>query len=106
MDATLRALVACVVFVPALAWSQPAPSWEQAKKDVLADYKKEQPGDKVLEITGPERKEGVAIAIRYYGGGMGERAHPSKTSDPLLGREPPLRSQRGPQTGKGSQPKT
>ena len=63
------------------AWAQPAPSWEQAKKDVLADYKKQQPGDRVLEITGPERKEGVAIAVRYYGAAMVERADQSKSSD-------------------------
>lgn len=69
-------LVFCVI-----AWAQPAPSWEQAKRDVLADYKKQQPGDKVLEITGPERKEGVAIVIRYYGGAQIERADKSKTSD-------------------------
>jgi hypothetical protein len=63
------------------AWAQPAPSWEQAKKDVLADYKKQQPGDKVLEITGPEKKEGIAILIRYYGGARVERADKSKSSD-------------------------
>jgi len=61
--------------------AQPAPSWEQAKKDVLADYTKQQPGAKVLEITGPERKEGVAIVIRYYGGAQVERADKSKSSD-------------------------
>jgi hypothetical protein len=68
-------------FMAGNAWAQPAPSWDQAKKDVLADYKKQQPGDRVLEITGPERKEGVAIAIRYYGGAQVERADKSKSSD-------------------------
>jgi hypothetical protein len=63
------------------AWAQPAPSWDQAKKDVLADYRKQQPGDKVLEITGPERQEGVLIVIRYYGGAQVERADKSKSSD-------------------------
>ena len=76
-----RMFCVALLLASAPAWSQPAPSWEQAKKDVLADYKKQQPGDKVLEITGPERKEGVAIAIRYYGGAMVERADKSKSSD-------------------------
>lgn len=76
----LCVMVAGLLFC-VIAWAQPAPSWEQAKKDVLADYKKQQPGDKVLEITGPERKEGVAIAIRYYGGAQVERADKSKSSD-------------------------
>ena len=75
-------IIALACFVAAgSAWAQPAPSWDQAKKDVLADYKKQQPGDKVLEITGPERKEGVAIVIRYYGGAQVERADKSKSSD-------------------------
>jgi hypothetical protein len=77
-----RWIVAALGFVfAAAAWAQPAPSWEQAKKDVLADYKKQQPGDQVKEITGPEKKEGVAIAIRYYGGAQVERADKSKSSD-------------------------
>ena len=75
-------IIALVGFIAAgSSWAQPAPSWEQAKKDVLADYKKQQPGDKVLEITGPERKEGIAIVIRYYGGAQVERADKSKSSD-------------------------
>jgi hypothetical protein len=76
-----RALLSAVLLAPLLAFGQAAPSWDQAKKDVLADYKNQQPGDKVLEITGPERKEGIAIVIRYYGGAMIERADKSKSSD-------------------------
>jgi hypothetical protein len=75
-------IIALAGFIAAgSAWAQPAPSWEQAKKDVLADYRKQQPGDKVLEITGPERKEGIAILMRYYGGALVERADKSKSSD-------------------------
>jgi len=78
----LRWIIALVGFISASSVSaQPAPSWEQAKKDVLADYKKQQPGDKMLEITGPEKKEGIAILIRYYGGAQVERADKSKSSD-------------------------
>lgn len=76
-----RWLCVALFLLPAAAAAQPAPGWEQAKKDVLADYKKQQPGDRVLEITGPERKEGVAILIRYYGGATVERADKSKSSD-------------------------
>ena len=81
MTALLRTLCVAALLAPASAWPQPAPGWEQARKDVLADYKKQQPGDKVLEITGPERKEGVAIVVRYYGGATVERADKSKSSD-------------------------
>jgi hypothetical protein len=81
MAALAKLYLACFLLLPLAAAAQPAPGWEQAKKDVLADYKKQQPGDKVLEITGPERKEGVAIAIRYYGGATVERADKSKSSD-------------------------
>ena len=81
MTVLLRTLFLVAFLVPFAASAQPAPSWDQAKKDVLADYRKQQPGDKVLEITGPEKKEGVAIAIRYYGGAQVERADKSKSSD-------------------------
>ena len=81
MAVLLRMFCVALLLTSAPAWSQPAPGWEQAKKDVLADYKKQQPGDQVLEITGPERKEGVAIVLRYYGGAIVERADKSKSSD-------------------------
>src|SRR6185436_5460693 len=81
MTVLLRTLFLVALLVPFAASAQPAPSWDQAKKDVLADYRKQQPGDKVLEITGPEKKEGVAIVIRYYGGAQVERADKSKSSD-------------------------
>ena len=75
----LRASVQVLVALGALAWSaiapaQPAPSWEEARKAILADYAKQQPGDKVLEVTGPEKREAILIAIRYYGSVLLERA--------------------------------
>ena len=81
MTVLQRTLFLAAFLVPFAATAQPAPSWEQARKDVLADYKKQQPGDRVMELTGPERKEGVAIVIRYYGGAQVERADKSKSSD-------------------------
>ena len=81
MKAMLRALLACACLLPALAWAQPAPGWEQAKKDILADYAKQQPGDKVLELSGPERKEGALIVVRYYGTATIERADRTRSRD-------------------------
>ena len=81
MHSIARLALVFFLFAPLAAAAQPAPGWEQARKDVLADYKKQQPGDKVLEITGPERQEGVLIVIRYYGGATVERADKSKSSD-------------------------
>jgi hypothetical protein len=81
MPASLRILCLLSLLAPLIAAAQPAPSWEQAKKDVLADYKKQQPGDTVKEIAGPERKEGIAILIRYYGSASVERADKSKSED-------------------------
>ena len=73
--------LACFLLVPLGAAAQPAPDWEQAKKDVLADYKKQQPGDQVKDIRGPERQEGIAILIRYYGSASVERADKSRSED-------------------------
>ena len=81
MHSIARLALVFFLLAPLAAAAQPAPGWEQARKDVLADYKKQQPGDKVLEITGPERQEGVLIVIRYYGGATVERADKSKSSD-------------------------
>ena len=81
MDRASRLLCAVALLGPALALAQPAPGWEEAKKAVLADYAKEQPGDKVLEITGPERKEGALIVVRYYGSALVERADRSRSHD-------------------------
>ena len=70
-----------MAIVPWAALAQPAPAWEQARKDILADYAKQQPGDKVLEITGPEKREGVLIAVRYYGSALVERADKTRSRD-------------------------
>lgn len=56
-----------VLFLPVLAAAQTAPDWESAKKAILADYAKQQPGDKVIEITGPEKRDAIILAVRYYG---------------------------------------
>lgn len=81
MQTIIRALAVCSALAPLLAWAQAAPGWEQAKRDVLADYKKQQPGDQVKEIMGPERKEGALIVLRYYGSAVVERADKSRTND-------------------------
>ncbi|MEW6688107.1 MAG: hypothetical protein AB1452_03340 [Pseudomonadota bacterium] len=81
MGNMLRALCVLALLAPSLARSQAAPGWEQAKRDVLADYRKQQPGDQVKEITGPERKEGALIVVRYYGSAVVERADKSRTND-------------------------
>jgi len=81
MRTLAKLALACFLLVPLGAAAQPAPAWEQAKKDVLADYKKQQPGDQVKEIRGPERKEGIAILIRYYGSASVERADKSRSED-------------------------
>jgi hypothetical protein len=83
MDWARRAACILGVVVPAFALAQPAPGWEQARKDILADYAKQQPGDKVLEITGPEKREGVLIAVRYYGAALVERADGTRSRDRL-----------------------
>ena len=74
-------LLVLITMAPGAALAQPAPSWEQARKDILADHAKQQPGDKVLEVTGPEKREGVSIAVRYYGSALVERADKTRSRD-------------------------
>jgi hypothetical protein len=74
-SASLRLLTVFAAFAWAAgAAAQPAPGWEEARKAILADYAKQLPGDKVLEVTGPERKEGNLLAVRYFGTVLLERA--------------------------------
>lgn len=77
-----RALLCSLALLfPALAAAQAAPGWEEAKKAILADYAKQQPGDKVLDLTGPEKREGALIAVRYYGTALVERADKTRNRD-------------------------
>lgn len=82
---SLRLLIALGALVwPAIAPAQQAPSWDQARKAILADYAKQQPGDKVLEVTGPERREAILIAIRYYGTVLLERADKTRERNRVM----------------------
>lgn len=84
-SASLRVLT---IFL-ALAWAavaaaQPAPGWDEARKAILADYAKQVPGDKVVEVTGPERKEGNLLAVRWFGTVLLERADKTRERQRVL----------------------
>ena len=84
MRAALRIFCILAFLFPALSGAQTAPAWEAARAEILKDYAKQQPGDKVLEVTGPEKREAIIIAIRYYGSAQVQRADGSKTRDKVL----------------------
>jgi hypothetical protein len=79
-----RALCIAAFLLPAFALAQPAPGWEEARKAILADYAKQQPGDKVLELTGPDKRDAVLLAVRYYGTALVERADRTRNRDRVL----------------------
>jgi hypothetical protein len=79
-----RLVLACFLLAPLAAASQTAPAWEAARAEILKDYAKQQPGDKVLEVTGPEKREAIIIAIRYYGSALVQRADGTKSRDKVL----------------------
>jgi hypothetical protein len=66
------------------ALAQQAPGWDAARKAIIDDYARQQPGDKVLEVTGPERREAILIAVRYYGSALVERADRTRSRDNVL----------------------
>ena len=84
MRTALRMVITLALLFPTLSGAQTAPAWEAARAAILKDYAKEQPGDKVLEVTGPEKREAILIAIRYYGSAQVQRADGSKTRDKVL----------------------
>lgn len=76
-----RALCLSAFLVSPLVIAQTAPAWEDAKKAILADYAKQQPGDRVLDVTGPEKREGVLLVVRYYATALVERADKTRNRD-------------------------
>jgi len=76
--------LACFLLVPLGAVAQPAPAWEAARAAIIKDYARQQPGDKVLEVTGPHNREAILIAIRYYGATLVQRADGSRTRDKVV----------------------
>jgi hypothetical protein len=83
MNAIARLVLSGFLFLPLAAAAQPAPAWEAARAEILKDYAKQQPGDKVLEVTGPEKREAILIAVRYYGSALVQRADGSRSRDKL-----------------------
>ena len=81
MGSTVKLALAFLLFIPLGVAAQVAPAWDAARAAIVKDYAKQQPGDKVLEVTGPEKREAILIAIRYYGSALVQRADGSKTRD-------------------------
>jgi hypothetical protein len=76
-------LLIAAALLPVHVHAQVAPGWEEAKKAILADYAKQQPGDRVLELAGPDKRDAIIIAVRYYGNALVERADKSRSRDKL-----------------------
>ena len=82
MKTTLRFLLFALAACAALSVAaQTPPSWEQARSAIAADYAKQQPKDKLLQVEGPEKREGVLIAMRYYARTLVERADGTRSRD-------------------------
>jgi hypothetical protein len=71
------------VLLPALACAQ-APAWESARGAILKDYARQQPKDKVIEVSGPERHEARDKRYRYFGSAVIERPDGTRDRDRLL----------------------
>jgi hypothetical protein len=84
MCAALRMVCTLVFLMPAIAGAQTAPPWETARAAIFKDYAKQQPGDRVLEVTGPDKREAIIVAIRYYGSALVQRTDGSKSRDRVL----------------------
>ena len=72
------------LFLPLAAAAQPAPGWEAARAAILKDYAKQQPADKVLEVSGPEKREAILIAVRYYGSALVQRTDGTRSRDRVM----------------------
>ena len=75
----LAFVLPCALAAPALA--QQAPSWEDAKKAIVADYKKEQPKDKVLEVSAAEESDFRFIALCHFANVLVEREDKTRSAN-------------------------
>jgi hypothetical protein len=74
-----------LLFIPLLALAQTAtPTWEAARAAIEKDYAKGDRGGKLVELTGPERREVNLIMVRWYGNGLVERKDGKRTRDRIL----------------------
>jgi hypothetical protein len=67
--------------LPIHVHAQTAPAWEAAQTAIVADYAKQQPADKVLEVNGPDKRDAILIAVRYWATALVERADKSRSRD-------------------------
>ena len=77
----MRTTLCILLFMPLLAVAQTAPAWEEARKAIVADYARHQSGARVLEINGPDKRDAILIAVRYWGTTLVERADKTRTRD-------------------------
>ena len=84
MKPIARMALVFFLLAPFTVAAQVAPAWEAARAEILKNYAKHQAGDKVLEVTGPEKREAIIIAIRYYGSALVQRADGTKSRDKVL----------------------
>ena len=77
----MKTTLCILLFMPLLAVAQTAPAWEEARKAIVADYARHQSGARVLEINGPDKRDAILIAVRYWGTTLVERADKTRTRD-------------------------
>jgi len=77
----MKTTLCILLFMPMLAAAQTAPAWEEARKAIIADYARHQSGARVVEINGPDKRDAILIAVRYWGTTLVERADKMRTRD-------------------------
>ena len=77
----MKTTLCILLFMPMLAAAQTAPAWEEARKAIIADYARHQSGARVVEINGPDKRDAILIAVRYWGTALVERADKTRTRD-------------------------
>ena len=79
------AILVVLALLPAFAPAQsPTPAWESARAAILKDYARAQPKDKLIEVTGPERREVTLLAVRYFASAVLERVDGTRDRDRVL----------------------
>jgi hypothetical protein len=80
----MRPLAFLLGFLLTTAAHAQAPAWESARGAIQKEYARTQPGDKVIEVSGPERHEGRLLRYRYFASAIIERSDGTRDRDRVL----------------------
>jgi hypothetical protein len=80
----MKLLLIGLLFPFAVLAQTQTPNWDAARAAIEKDFAKGDRGGKLLELTGPDRREVGLIVVRWHGSALVERKDGKRTRDRVL----------------------